>query len=110
MLNRNNKIKLTDAGATSAADLLTETLQFYHIRHIDFAKRIGVSTKHLSNICHRKAFMSTAVALRIEQVTGLPANMLLQLDINYQLAHIEILATKAGQSDQYLQRYEWATS
>lgn len=58
MLNRQNKIVPDDLSEYSAADTIEETLATYHIAHVDFAKRIGVSEKHLSQVLHRKAFIS----------------------------------------------------
>jgi addiction module HigA family antidote len=109
MLNRNNKIKLTDAGETSAADILEETLQFHGIKQNEFALRVGISQKHLSQILNKKAFMSPELALKIEKVTGIPAKMMLRLDTNYELAHAAKPEEKPLDNDTtYLQAYEWA--
>lgn len=111
MLNRNNKIFPTDIGDFSAADTIEETLAFQNIEHADFAKRIGVSEKHLSQVLHRKAFISPTVALSIEKVTGIPARMLLTLDVQYRLAHTDKPTRSSKPDDQkYLKQYDWATA
>jgi DNA-binding transcriptional regulator YdaS (Cro superfamily) len=69
MLNRNNKIVPSDLAEFSAADTIEETLSFYHVTQSEFAQRIGISEKHLSQVLHRKAFISPTVALAIEKVT-----------------------------------------
>lgn len=109
MLNRQNKIVPDDLSEYSAADTIEETLATYHIAHVDFAKRIGVSEKHLSQVLHRKAFISPTVALSIEEVTGIPAQMLLGLDTAYRLAHTTkpTPKDKAGDPD-YLKQYDWS--
>ena len=87
MLNRNNKIVPTDLPEFSAADTIEETLRFYHITQAEFARRIGISEMHLSQVLHHKAFISPTVALSIEEVTGIPAYMLLAKDTRYRLTH-----------------------
>lgn len=110
MLNRANKIELTDAGATSAADMIKEILDSFHITQVDFAERIGVSQKHLSKVLNHKAFISASVAKSIELVTGTPAKLLLRLDTNYRLMHTAE-PSKSEEPDQpnYLKRYDWVT-
>ncbi|WP_225046515.1 helix-turn-helix transcriptional regulator [Lacticaseibacillus kribbianus] len=111
MLNRNNKITLTDAGETSAADVIEETLALHRITQTAFAKRIGVSQKHLSQIMHHKAFVSTKLALAIEQVTGIPAAMMLELDVRYRLNHTPRPTPTAQENPtEFLQRYDWASA
>ena len=83
MLNKNHKI--TAPAVTSAADTLAELLAYHHIKQSDFAERIGVSQKHVSDLLNRKKFLNADLAVRVEQVTGLPAEFLLCLDINYPL-------------------------
>lgn len=109
MLNRQNKIVPNDLDEYSAADTIEETLTTYHITQVDFAKHIGGSEKHLSQVLHRKAFISPTVALSIEEVTGIPAQMLLDLDTAYRLAHTDTPKPKdkANDSD-YLKPYDWS--
>ena len=109
MLNRQNKIIPDDLGEYSAADTIAEMLDNYHITQVDFAKRIGISEKHLSQVLHRKAFISPTVALAIEEVTGISAQMLLRLDTSYRLAHTdEPLASAKPNDSEYLKQYDWS--
>ncbi|EHI75244.1 Plasmid maintenance system antidote protein [Streptococcus criceti] len=103
MLNKNNRI-ITPA-VTSAADTLAELLAYHHINQGDFAERIGVSQKHVSDLLNRKKFLTADLAVRVEQVTGLSAEFLLRLDIAYKLAHHK--ENDSGHSDKFLQAYDW---
>lgn len=110
MLNRNNKISPADVSEFSAADTIEETLEFRHIAQVEFAKRIGVSEKHLSQVLHKKAFISPTVALSIEEVTGIPAHMLLEKDMRYRLAHTNRPTHEDKPNDsEYLKQYDWVT-
>ncbi|UWP76165.1 helix-turn-helix transcriptional regulator [Lacticaseibacillus paracasei] len=110
MLNRENKIELNDAGATSAADMIKEILDNFHITQVDFAERIGISQKHLSKVLNHKAFISTRVAKSIELVTGTPAKLLLRLDTNYRLMNTtEPSKNEKPAQPNYLKRYDWVT-
>lgn len=82
-LNRQNKIKISYL--TSAADTLKETMEFYNVSQTELPKHLNISQKHVSDILNRKKFLSTELALKIEVVTGISANLLLNLDLNYQL-------------------------
>jgi addiction module HigA family antidote len=108
MLDRNNKIDMSKHVRTSAADTLKETLEFYHITQQEFAGRIGVSQKHLSEILSKKKFLTSELALKIEIVTGIPASFLLRSDAAYKLwlaKQEEPFEQKDG-SD-YLKPYSW---
>lgn len=51
-----------------------------------FALRIGVSAKHLCQLLAGKVPLSVPIALRIEQVTGIPAELLMRMQIRYDVA------------------------
>jgi plasmid maintenance system antidote protein VapI len=109
-LNRNHAIKIPDELLTSAADTLLETLQFYHITQTDFAERIGVSQKTVSDILNRKQFLSIELAKRVEEVTGIPAKILLRLDLEYRMVHKEDKPDHTTHSDNYLKPYDWVVA
>ncbi|MCL2680976.1 MAG: helix-turn-helix domain-containing protein [Streptococcaceae bacterium] len=88
---------------TSASDTLKETLEYYNISQRDFSRHIGVSQAYVSDILNRKKFMSSDVALAIEQATGINAGLLLRLDISYQLEH-----QRDNQTSKDIERYKWA--
>jgi len=103
LLNRNNKVHF--AVTTSAADTLLELLEYYRIPQQDFADRVGVSQKHVSDLLKRKKFMSADLALRVQRVTGIPAEMLLGMDMQYKLA--QGISEASDKTEKYLQAYDW---
>jgi len=103
MLNKNNKIR--SYYEHSAADSLRELLDFHNITQTEFAQHIGVSQSYISDILSRKKFMSTDVALAIEEATGVDAEFLLKLDLSYQLNDMRLTGTKKN-----IERYDWATA
>lgn len=103
MLNRNNKVSFTVT--TSAADTLLELLEYHKISQKDFGDRIGVSQKHISDLLKRKKFLTADLALRIQRVTGIPAEMLLGMDMKYKLA--QGISEASDKTEKYLQAYDW---
>ena len=103
LLNRNNKVHF--AVTTSAADTLLELLEYYRIPQQDFADRVGVSQKHVSDLLKRKKFLSADLALRVQRVTGIPAEMLLGMDMQYKLA--QGISEASDKTEKYLQAYDW---
>jgi len=103
MLNRNNKVSF--AVTTSAADTLLELLEYHKISQKDFGDRIGVSQKHISDLLKRKKFLTADLALRVQRVTGIPAEMLLGMDMKYKLA--QGISEASDKTEKYLQAYDW---
>lgn len=103
MLNRNNKVSF--AVTTSAADTLLELLEYHKISQKDFGDRIGVSQKHISDLLKRKKFLTADLALRVQRVTGIPAEMLLGMDMKYKLA--QGISEANDKTEKYLQAYDW---
>ena len=56
MLHKENAIR--EYHDSSAADLLQEIMDYYSISQDDLAKRIGTSQKNISDILHRKRFLT----------------------------------------------------
>lgn len=111
MLHRKNKIR--QYHTSSAADLLKEVMDYYHITQEDLASRIGTSQKNLSDILNHKNYLNEVLALRIEDVMGISSSLLLRLDVNYKLnlARKEHEDTKDdSHSSLFLQRYDWVTT
>lgn len=84
MLDRNNKVSFV--ATTSAADTLVEFLEYHKISQKDFGERIGVSHEYISGLLSHKEFLSADLALRVQKVTGIPSELLLELDMRYKLA------------------------
>jgi len=84
-LNRTKVQKINLPYKNSAADTLKEFLEFEKITQTEFAGKIGVTQKHVSDILNRKKWLTPLLAVRIEQEFGLPARFLLRKDMNYKL-------------------------
>lgn len=51
------------------------------------ADHLGVARPGLTNMLNGKRALTTALALKIERAIGYPANLLMQMQTNYELAH-----------------------
>jgi addiction module HigA family antidote len=110
-LNRTHKITLAEDHPSAARDTLLETLQFYKISQTEFAKRIGVSQSYISDVLNGKRYLTPINAVAIEDVTGIPASLLLTLDTNYRLWEAKQTLPKPSTSDTddlFLKPFEWA--
>lgn len=110
MLHRENQIKTNHT--ISAADLLKEFMEYYHIPQNDLAERIGVTSLDIDDLLTRKQYLTAVLALRIERVMGISAELLLSLDTNFRLQQAqdspEVTKNPTG-SPRFLQRYDWMT-
>ncbi|MBS9338634.1 hypothetical protein G6R29_03170 [Fructobacillus sp. M2-14] len=50
MLNKENTIVLSDAGETSAADVLKETMEYFGLSNDEVAKRVEITEEQLTLI------------------------------------------------------------
>lgn len=103
-VNYQDAVAMNVVPTTSAADALQELMTAHQVTQMEFASHIAISQKQLSFILNRRAYMSIPVAKKIERATGLSAQWLLQLDLNYQLAH-----QKIDDKDD-VKRFEWAAN
>ncbi|MBQ9677329.1 MAG: HigA family addiction module antidote protein [Prevotella sp.] len=62
----------------------------------DFAKMLGTQPSHLSEVLNGKRALSTELAMKIEEVIGLPAKILLSAQAQYD---VETLNTHAAKAD-----------
>jgi HTH-type transcriptional regulator/antitoxin HigA len=65
-------------------EILAETLAERRMSQTEFARRTGLTPKHINRIIRGKAGYSADVALRFERVLGVSANLWLGLWANYQ--------------------------
>lgn len=91
-----------------AATIIAELMEYFGATQQDFAGRIGVSQKYLSNVLNFKAFISPKIANRIQVVTGTPAQMLLNADVSYKLENLAEDATNVD-PELFLKPYESIT-
>ena len=91
--------------AFGAASIIAELMEYFGTTQQDFASRIGVSQKYLSNVLNFKAFISPKIANRIQAVTGTPAQMLLNADVTYKLENLSEDSTNVD-PELFLKPYE----
>ena len=65
-------------------EMIEEELEYRHISKIDFAKRMGISSKHLNDIYKGSAPITPETAIKLERVLGMPISYWLNLEANYQ--------------------------
>lgn len=77
--------------AVPPGQTLQETIDALGMVQRDLATRAGLSSKHINQIIQGIAPISHETAIRLEQVTGVPARMWNNLEVNYreQLAKLE---------------------
>lgn len=82
MLNRINLVRYYHE--TASADNLRKTMPYYQISADKFAQQLGISTLQALELLSHKRHLTTAMAQKIENLSGLPAELLLKLDADYQ--------------------------
>jgi len=72
-----------------AAGVIRDTLEHHGITQIKAAKAMKVSKSQLSDVIRQKKGVSAALALRFQLCFGIPAELLihLQADYDFQTAH-----------------------
>ncbi len=65
-------------------ETVVEALEALGMSQAEFAKRMGLTTKHVSTILHGKGPITPPVALGLESVLGVPARFWLSKEANYQ--------------------------
>ena len=64
----------------------------------EFAKMLGTQPSHLSEVLNGKRVLTTNLALKIENAIGLPANILLAAQTQYELETSSINTTEDRQT------------
>jgi addiction module HigA family antidote len=72
--------------ALSPGETLVEVLAARRMSQAELARRTGLSTKHINQIILGTASLSVETALRLERVTGVPAQVWTELEADYQVA------------------------
>lgn len=82
----------------STGDHIEGWLDDHEITQAELARRLGVTAKHVSELCSGKASLTQSLALKLEQVTGTPADIWMRIETSYRQA-----LAKAEQIQQYRQ-------
>jgi HTH-type transcriptional regulator/antitoxin HigA len=72
--------------ALPPGETLVEVLADRGMSQAELARRTGLSTKHINQIVLGAASLSAETALRLEHVTGVPAQVWTELEADYQVA------------------------
>ena len=71
--------------AVHPGEYLDEVLESREIKKNDFAARLGISEKHLSQIINKKAAITSDLALQFERTLSVSANIWNNLNADYSL-------------------------
>lgn len=71
--------------AIHPGEYLEEILETRNMKKQDFAERCGISVKTVSQILNQKALFSSDLAMHFEKVLGVDANILMNLNTQYQM-------------------------
>lgn len=71
--------------AVHPGECLEEVLESREIKQIELANRLGISEKHLSQIINKKVPISPELALQLEKVLNISANIWNNMNANYYL-------------------------
>lgn len=74
--------------AVAPGEVLREALEERHMSGAEFARRMGLSQKHVSRIMTAKAGFSPTVAVGMERVLGISAAIWLRLQADYELSKL----------------------
>jgi len=66
-------------------EYIEEILEARDMKKQDFAERCGISVKTVSQILNRKVLYSSDIALHFERVLGVSAELLMNMNTNYQM-------------------------
>ncbi len=69
--------------AIPPGETIREQLEYRGISQKEFAVRMGMSEKHISRLINGKVELTTEVALRLEYVLGISANVWIRLESGY---------------------------
>lgn len=81
MLHKDNIIQAPNI--TSASDVIKETMQYHHIKTVDLAKDLNLSTTYLNNFFQHKAYLNRSIAKKIGSKLHISPQLLLNLDATY---------------------------
>lgn len=71
--------------AINSGEYLEEVLESRGIKKKEFAERLGISDKYLSEIINRKKMLTAEMSLKIEKILGISANIWNILNADYEL-------------------------
>lgn len=92
--------------AIPPGETIKESLEFFGMTQVEFAKRMNLAPKTVNEIITGKAPITAPTAIGLEYVLGPPASFWLELEKNYQVTKARIDAKKnLKQKSELLRRY-----
>lgn len=85
MVNKKDNKIFTPVIAIPPGETIKENMEFLGMNQEELAARLGITTKHLSNIINGNAPITYETALRLENVIGPSAEFWMELETQYQL-------------------------
>ena len=73
--------------AVHPGEYLEEILDSRAIKKKEFSELLGISVKHLSRIIHKQAMLTPELAVRLEGILGISANIWNNMNADYSLFH-----------------------
>jgi len=70
---------------THPGEVLKDEIEYRNIPQIHLAKQMGVSYKVLNDILNERRPLTTTTAMLFEAAMGLPADMLMRLQLKYNM-------------------------
>jgi HTH-type transcriptional regulator/antitoxin HigA len=85
MVNKKDKAQFMPAVAIPPGETIRENMRYLGMNQKELALRLGITTKHLSNVINGKDTITYETALKLETVLGPKAQFWMNLETNYQL-------------------------
>jgi len=102
MTGTNNSRRFRPDYAIPPGETLVEVLTDRGMSQAELARRTGLSTKHINQVVLGTATLSAETALRLELVTGVPAQVWTTLESTYQVAQ-----TRRDESTRLAAQVDW---
>ena len=88
--------------AIPPGETIREQLEERKLSQKEFAVRMGLSEKHVSQLINGKVALTSSVAIRLEDVLGVPANFWLKLESSYRENLERVKEERAEEADKQI--------
>ena len=88
--------------AVHPGEYLEEVLEAREMKKNELASRLGISVKHLSQIINKKASINSEMALQLQKILKISANIWINMNSDY-----ELFVAKDREKEELKKHYEW---
>ncbi len=88
--------------AVHPGEYLEEVLEARNIKKNELAERLCMSVKHISQIINQQALINADIALKLERVLGIPANIWSNMSADY-----ELFKAREKESEELNKELDW---